>query len=1636
MSLPSQKWLRRAGGALVLGSVALGVWQGRLAWQRARAPLVDRIRSAVPSAASSFQFRGAGFTRSADGHFTSDTSAPAKEVQDKMIAVTAPDTAGGSFQVGAMGTKRRATLRLVGAEARHIELENGAAVYRRAYAGVDVVAVRDPSRFEILYVVDDPARAPSLALEVGVGAKGKIKEEPRSGVAVVVDEKGAAVLRIEPPLAIDADGVRRPGSYVVSDDKIQIALNWDGLRGPVVVDPGVYLPMWFITSDTRVPGSTVYDADRLSRETHMTFDSKRGKAVLVRPIRSQQQEDQVMLFGDANGFEAYHQDVSSTPRVGTNGVVEPMDVQREWARGYLLASETWEWAQGQWSLSQDITLPGLIDPTLAYDPIRGVTVLYGGAPPSFGCVPGRAYGVGTSMFCGNAGELGITYEYDGTSWVARRILSPPDPRLRASMTWDSARGRVLLFGGREIWTDAGLRLTMSPYDRPFPENLAKGLLNDTWAYDGSSWERLPTANPPPPVEGATLLYDDARKRAVLVGGHRDDDPDGKGDRLSIWEFDGTDWREAIHPGDPGLPNSIRTRRSPGAFWNPDHARITIVGGIVDKGDGCTLSDAEVSDLVTSTQNDPTGRETLVELGCLGGYVHDAWEWDGTSLTQVTQVAFGGYVGSQPVFRQVATNGQGAGGGSSPEAGTPTLPADAGVVSTPLWAWRNDPRANHFELRTGLERSYLPGSPGGFNAAPPTDGGTALPPQPAPSQTMVSPLFASRIKPEVIFDPARSRALLFTPDDAGILETDGTTWSDRNPPSSPFSQGTNDFYASTFDTGQHRIVLFDPRTAATWFYTDTAGWTRATPGSSPPVWNVNPAFRLLRDIKPDRTRIGASIYRTQGPPRGNEMDVFDDVARKLPRMTFDRTRQRVVMIYAGATWEFDGASWNSQPLPASFTACDAAVSLSYDGQRARTVAFGCRIPAETWEWNGLAWAGPGPSPYQTIFERDTGIFAPLGGPFQTASEQWSGTLQLTWSHPNAAFESTASGGVSMIDADGTMRTWNGTTWSAGPKMPQGPYCVSSWAWGYADGNKLSGSVFDTGPPFPMRHDQFLGMDFLPMCFFPPVVEAAAQSKTLAFRDGVRGLLELRKDPALPQATQWVPTPLGRIISSDFANLVIHLPGNWANDTRDPVHSYPFELMSPEHVYMVGRSDPASRIVPSLPGPLSPSDANLLVDRLIQNLWWPYQLVTDATNQDVRLVTNRGIVWKVGGEPAGKLGDPCNDGSECGEGTCNAVEKICCNHDLCALPDANFGMVCTTCRGTHPGICEVVANGAPEPNGYCGTGECAGVCAQAFATPQPVPLGFSGHAACSFDANRPCGPASTCALATLRAGGHCTPGGCEPSSAVPTLCPNGLTCADDTSCKTHCTASSDCLPPFNSCDQASGTCAVDNPPSCVAGALLPAVHCLATDPNCPSTPTPLGHCADGLGCADSTTCRSTCTTRSQCASRFEECSADGLRCVPDQVSQVAGLHGVQPVNWVPPARRSQAEISAQLKAAGVPSDNQGRFMLPTGDLAGVTLVYDPSLKTPLTGVKACLQQIELCMGVNSQSQIDSCVASSSRCASGTPWTGDPAGEDCCPTACLVSYFDNRSTMNEITALREFLKSDCYPGLSSYLSSGDTP
>lgn len=151
--------------------------------------------------------------------------------------------------------------------------------------------------------------------------------------------------------------------------------------------------------------------------------------------------------------------------------------------GLLITSnETWEYDGTTWrQVAQTSTAnPGPRQyPGMAYHPLSGRTVLFGGINPQTG---------------GNSD----TWLFNGTAWtLATNAGTTPAPRNAPKLAYDVARGTLLMQGG-------SVPASGAPID-------------ESWDWDSVGWRRLFVPQPTSRSR-SHLVYDAARGRMVLWGG--------------------------------------------------------------------------------------------------------------------------------------------------------------------------------------------------------------------------------------------------------------------------------------------------------------------------------------------------------------------------------------------------------------------------------------------------------------------------------------------------------------------------------------------------------------------------------------------------------------------------------------------------------------------------------------------------------------------------------------------------------------------------------------------------------------------------------------------------------------------------------------------------------------------------------------------------------------------------------------------------------------------------------------------------------------------------------------------------------------------------------------------------------------
>jgi len=153
--------------------------------------------------------------------------------------------------------------------------------------------------------------------------------------------------------------------------------------------------------------------------------------------------------------------------------------------------ETWAYNGATWSqLHPAQSPPGLDEMAMAYDIARHELVLFGGETHNINGTTGVA--------------VNNTWVFDGTTWTQLAPPTVPSARVGASMVFDQALGRIILFGGASSNPDA---TSASPT-----------VFDDMWTFDGTTWQQLHPATIPSGRFLAQMTYDDASQQIVLFGG--------------------------------------------------------------------------------------------------------------------------------------------------------------------------------------------------------------------------------------------------------------------------------------------------------------------------------------------------------------------------------------------------------------------------------------------------------------------------------------------------------------------------------------------------------------------------------------------------------------------------------------------------------------------------------------------------------------------------------------------------------------------------------------------------------------------------------------------------------------------------------------------------------------------------------------------------------------------------------------------------------------------------------------------------------------------------------------------------------------------------------------------------------------
>jgi hypothetical protein len=198
--------------------------------------------------------------------------------------------------------------------------------------------------------------------------------------------------------------------------------------------------------------------------------------------------------------------------------------------------------------------------TLVFDPASAQFLLFGGAA--------------------SGGELNDTWSWSGSGWsqvddsgdagCTSACTQSPPPRALAASAYDPASGQLVVFGG----------LTNGP---------SNNVLDDTWAWSSASWAQLDDgADPgcttsctqsPPARESGALSFDPNTGQLLLFGGLS-----ASGAALNdTWAWNGSTWSQIADSGDAGCTTgctaSPPARSGAAADFDLSTGQLVLLGGL-------------------------------------------------------------------------------------------------------------------------------------------------------------------------------------------------------------------------------------------------------------------------------------------------------------------------------------------------------------------------------------------------------------------------------------------------------------------------------------------------------------------------------------------------------------------------------------------------------------------------------------------------------------------------------------------------------------------------------------------------------------------------------------------------------------------------------------------------------------------------------------------------------------------------------------------------------------------------------------------------------------------------------------------------------------------------------------------------
>lgn len=266
--------------------------------------------------------------------------------------------------------------------------------------------------------------------------------------------------------------------------------------------------------------------------------------------------------------------------------------------------------------------------------------------------------------------LTVRVERDGAAVYSNQ--NSPEARRNMGMVFDSARNQTVLFGGwldsgpendTWIWNGETWEVGTSPtrpsarvihnlvYDERLERTVSFGGTDtpngnglnfaDTWEWDGDEWTSIETETFPTPRVGQAMAYDPNTDLSYIFGGI-----EFSGAWMNdVWGYDGRTWEEITTDNPPPARNAHAM------VYDAAREQVMMFGG--GDNQGVPIVDTWVFDgtdwEMLSPVNTPSGRrfyamaydsdrEVTVLFGGAdvdGNHMSDTWEWDGSNWTEIS-----------------------------------------------------------------------------------------------------------------------------------------------------------------------------------------------------------------------------------------------------------------------------------------------------------------------------------------------------------------------------------------------------------------------------------------------------------------------------------------------------------------------------------------------------------------------------------------------------------------------------------------------------------------------------------------------------------------------------------------------------------------------------------------------------------------------------------------------------------------------------------------------------------------------------------------------------------------------------------------------------------------------------------------